>query len=260
MNKPWPDIAYLNDPDGHSKPLYFFNEVSSSLDEAWKLIAENRLPVWASILAKSQNSGRGRMGHTWQSPPGHLYAALRLPLEKKPFNGPGASLATAVLLASALNDFCLSINIKWPNDLISPQGKVGGILLEAKKNALVAGIGLNLQLPPEGDWQRDHRSIPAAALNFTVGPKIFWSQLAEKIFFHYNKIFADHEKVNLPQSAEKFLLWKGQKILLENPSTEPVCPHPHITGTLIGLAPDGALIVEKDLVHYKIWSGSLYKI
>ena len=260
MNESWPDIIYLNGPDGQAKPLYFLDEVGSSLDEAWKLIAEDRLPVWGSLLAKSQNKGRGRMGRTWQSPPGHLYAALRLPLEKEPFNGPGASLATAVLLASALNDFDFSINIKWPNDLISAQGKVGGILLEAKKNALVAGIGLNLTLPPEGEWQRDPRSIPAAALSFTVDPKIFWNQLAEKIFLYYNTIFFGHEKINLPQSAEKFLLWKGQEILLENPSTEPICPLPQITGKIIGLAPDGALIVEKDRTRYKIWSGSLYKM
>jgi hypothetical protein len=140
-------------PAGSDKtltPIYLYEETTSVFDLAWKLYGDNRLPVWGSVLAKIQTKGRGRAGRPWYSPAGHVYAALRLPVEP-PFVGTSASIGLALLISLVLEEmFSLKTMIKWPNDIVLDKKKVGGLLLEARNDAIIAGIGLNLISPP--DW------------------------------------------------------------------------------------------------------------
>ncbi len=99
------------------------------------------------VLAETQNSGRGRRGRGWQSPAGGgLYFSLllkpNLPLERVPL----LSLAASV----ALHEACGVGGLKWPNDLLAPDGrKLAGILLEGDLRGeelrhVLLGIGLNV--------------------------------------------------------------------------------------------------------------------
>ena len=101
----------------------------------------------AVVLAETQSSGRGRRGRGWQSPAGSgLYFSLLLkpdlPLERVPL----LSLAAGV----ALHEACGVGGLKWPNDLLSPDGrKLAGILLEGDLRGeelrhVLLGIGLNV--------------------------------------------------------------------------------------------------------------------
>ena len=102
------------------------------------------------FIAEEQTSGRGTKGRKWISPYGtNIYLSLAwkssIPINK--ING--LSLAVAVTISEMLNkELNLDIKIKWPNDLILKEQKVGGILIETsfKKNYLeiVIGVGLNV--------------------------------------------------------------------------------------------------------------------
>jgi BirA family biotin operon repressor/biotin-[acetyl-CoA-carboxylase] ligase len=207
----------------------------------------------------SQSAGRGRMGRLWQSPPGHVYGALRLPLAP-PFDGPGAALALSLFLAGALGDFGWALSLKWPNDLIFNGGKTGGILLEARSGILLAGVGLNLLAPPEGDWRlaRDPGTPPPAALPYPHGPRALWKALVKKIIMLYSCRLGFWTMAELGREAEKILWGRGEKVYVLRPAAEPPVTAERLTGRLAGLGPAGQLLVEDSGGgRRQIWSGTV---
>ncbi|MBO4318417.1 MAG: hypothetical protein J5855_09130 [Mailhella sp.] len=152
-------------------PVYCYQTVPTVLDIAHGLCDEGKLPVFGSVLAQAQTSGRGQMRRVWHSPPGNIYCAVRLP-EDGPFGGLSAAPALGAVLADSLASLGLPIALKWPNDLIiktgSGWGKTAGILLEKRKH-LIAGIGLNLAQAPPPEMLRADAVFPAASLLGAVG-------------------------------------------------------------------------------------------
>ena len=118
------------------------------------------------LRADVQQTGRGRMGRQWESPPGNLFASTIIRLQ--PNDPAAASLAFVAAVAahkaiSKLSPFAIA-QIKWPNDLLSLDGqKFCGILLERCDDAVVAGFGVNLAHHPEG-LDRPVTSIAAMGL------------------------------------------------------------------------------------------------
>jgi BirA family biotin operon repressor/biotin-[acetyl-CoA-carboxylase] ligase len=108
------------------------------------------MPEGALALADFQTAGRGRLGHTWEAPPG---AAILSSLLLKPPAGRKVaelSLVAGVAVADALEELLdLAVQIKWPNDVMLRRAKVSGILAEARDGAVVLGIGVNVNQTPE---------------------------------------------------------------------------------------------------------------
>jgi len=252
-------LEILNIETGNaSYPLFLCGAGTSSIDAAWEFLKAGRLPVWGALLLESQTAGRGRMGRQWQSPPGHIYGALRLPAAP-PFDGAGASLALAFFLAEALEDFGWSLELKWPNDLLFEGRKVCGILLENKGDSLVAGVGFNLLSPPAGDWaaERDPGAPPPGALPFDGAPAGLWAALVKKLIILYSEQFAGLDMKSLTALAERRLVWLGRKVRVERPASEPPAPSAGLSGRVLGLGPDGCLRLEGPNGEYALWSGSL---
>jgi BirA family biotin operon repressor/biotin-[acetyl-CoA-carboxylase] ligase len=108
-------------------------------------------------FAEQQSKGRGRQGRTWHSPKGaNIYCSLLWHFPQYQSDIASLSIAVAVMTVRALKKYGVnSIELKWPNDVLSRGRKLAGILLESlpvQENhiPLVVGIGLNLQLPTEG--------------------------------------------------------------------------------------------------------------
>ncbi len=110
--------------------------------------------VSGSVLAvELQTAGRGRLGRTWHSGLGNaLTFSLLWRFEKGLNSLSGLSLAIGVAVVRALKkQGGQGVQLKWPNDILAEQGKLGGILLEAQgdmlgPSAVVIGIGLNYRL------------------------------------------------------------------------------------------------------------------
>ena len=104
-------------------------------------------------VAEHQSAGRGRRGRSWLAAPG---AALCLSwawrFETLPAHIGSLGLAVGIAAARTLqSQGCASVGLKWPNDLVTPDGKVGGILIELVSEAagpalVVIGIGINVAL------------------------------------------------------------------------------------------------------------------
>ncbi|MDD4912587.1 MAG: biotin--[acetyl-CoA-carboxylase] ligase [Sideroxydans sp.] len=108
-----------------------------------------------SVLAVEwQSAGRGRMGRQWHSGLGDaLTFSLLWRFERGLAALSGLSLAVGVAVVRALRELGVTqAGLKWPNDVLLPDGKLAGILLEAHgdmlgPSAVVIGIGMNLSQP-----------------------------------------------------------------------------------------------------------------
>ena len=105
-------------------------------------------------LAEMQTAGRGRRGRkVWHSPrSGNLYLSVMRCGDFAPPRSAWFALTAAAEIISALAaDGVNGLGLKWPNDIYSShtgrEGKLGGVLVEAKGNRCVIGVGLNLHLP-----------------------------------------------------------------------------------------------------------------
>ena len=101
------------------------------------------LPIGSIVLADHQTAGRGRLDRRWEAPEGTALLASFV-LEPNPL----LSLAAGVAAAEACDS--RQVRLKWPNDLLLEERKLGGILVEATHDRAVCGIGINLTWSPEG--------------------------------------------------------------------------------------------------------------
>ena len=105
-------------------------------------------------IAEHQTAGRGRQDREWISAPGaSLCLSLAYTFSGQPDNLPGLTLAIGVAARNALNQTGIhDVRLKWPNDLVARDSKLGGILAETHVRAgagttVVAGVGINVDLP-----------------------------------------------------------------------------------------------------------------
>jgi BirA family biotin operon repressor/biotin-[acetyl-CoA-carboxylase] ligase len=108
------------------------------------------------VLANSQEKGRGRRGRVWISPAGvNIYMSIVLKPETNPADTTLITLMAAVACATALRNVTgIDVRIKWPNDLMVSDKKLGGILTELKVSRkkiafVIVGIGINLNIDIE---------------------------------------------------------------------------------------------------------------
>jgi BirA family biotin operon repressor/biotin-[acetyl-CoA-carboxylase] ligase len=103
-----------------------------------------------SILAEEQTAGLGRLQRAWSSPRGAgLYFSTLLQPTIPPDQWPLITFMTALAVGDALSEACdVNTDIKWPNDLLSGERKICGILAESLETptgrAVIVGIGINL--------------------------------------------------------------------------------------------------------------------
>ena len=141
--------------------ITFLNEAESSSN----LVLDkynNNCDEFTTVVVDHQTNGRGRRGKSWFSPKGNLYfSTLVIPKIEFKF-WPQLSFVSSLAVRSAINSFVhnddISINYKWPNDILIDCSKVSGILIETTKDnkALVVGIGINLISNPKKtkfNWQ-----------------------------------------------------------------------------------------------------------
>ncbi len=238
--------------------VWRFGEVSSSLDVAFLLSGRGWLDVWDSVQAVSQTSGRGQLRRHWVSPPGNIYAALRLP-SLPPFDGTAAAPAMGLLLACALRAEGWPVLLKWPNDLVlsPPDGprKLAGILLEERGGVLLAGIGVNVSFAPPDNALRADAALRAASLDRHPVPgrpaplaEELWQRLVKHVHSAYNNGHSLSEQWKT--RAEQLLLWRGRDVELIDGGRS-------VRGRLEGLTPAGGLRLLRNGRCEEWLSGSL---
>ena len=118
---------------------------SSSSDLAWQAAAEGA-PSGRAFLVGEQTAGRGRRGASWASARGGMYLSVLLRPSLLPHAYFGLSFVAALAIREELAARLAGhdVQLKWPNDVLVGGGKISGILLEARGEAIVIGTGVNI--------------------------------------------------------------------------------------------------------------------
>ena len=131
---------------GRFSDVRWFPEIDSTNRLAAEL-ARDGAPDGLVVVADHQTAGRGRRGRSWESRPG---SSLLASVVLRPVP-PLVTLAAGVAAAEACEAVAdVPVRLKWPNDVMSAGGKLGGILSELVGDAAVVGLGLNLSWAPPG--------------------------------------------------------------------------------------------------------------
>jgi BirA family biotin operon repressor/biotin-[acetyl-CoA-carboxylase] ligase len=160
-------------PSGYR--LAFHESIDSTNAEALRL-ADAGEPGGLWIWAAAQHSGRGRAGRSWTSPAGNLHASLLLRPRVPLVTALQLSLLAGIAAYDAVSALAAGagakppLRLKWPNDILLGDAKLGGILLESQTGterdtlAVVIGTGLNLFRAP-GDLGRPVTSLAEAGID-----------------------------------------------------------------------------------------------
>ena len=164
-----------------------------------KQIVEN----FTTVVAKTQTKGKGQMGSTWDSESGKnlIMSILIKDILKNTDEIFHLNVAIALSVIQLLEDLNLpKLSIKWPNDIMSDNKKLCGILIENSfksdnKIESIVGIGLNVN-------QKAFESLPKASSLAVVMDKEFELDLIlEQLIFQIKK------NCSLILSNQSAVLW-----------------------------------------------------
>ncbi len=177
--------------------LVYLPEAESTNTSAWQYYTpEEALPDRVLVITDHQVSGRGRAANTWHAQPG---AGLTLSLlVQSKINAEFSGLlpiAAGLAVSEAMQLLSITVGLKWPNDIMFADKKIGGILCESRINnnsvtGAVIGIGLNINDDP-GKFPPEIQES-ASSLAFEFG-KIFSREdilqhICSRLYFWIDKI------------------------------------------------------------------------
>ena len=130
-------------------------EVTGSTNDDLLKAGKVGAPHGYGLAARRQTAGRGRRGHKWDSTEGNLLLSIVLRPDVAPEDYSGLAAVCGLAVIEELESLGLAdeVRLKWPNDLYARGKKLGGILIEAARDAdgsqfAVAGIGINVAYTP----------------------------------------------------------------------------------------------------------------
>jgi BirA family biotin operon repressor/biotin-[acetyl-CoA-carboxylase] ligase len=118
------------------------------------------------VCSAQQTQGRGQHQRQWSSPEGNIYLSTLIQTKTALDGRLALEVALNILQMPSLQG--LSLQIKWPNDLYSAQGKWGGILVEPlSPHQAIVGVGINLNTPPVENADQPITSLAMLGLAHT---------------------------------------------------------------------------------------------
>jgi BirA family biotin operon repressor/biotin-[acetyl-CoA-carboxylase] ligase len=203
-----------------------------------RAFAENRAVL---LAAEEQTAGRGRRGRRWRSARGDgaTFSILRR-MRCAPSALAGLSLAMGVAVARALRSLgARTTALKWPNDLLVGDAKLGGILVETRQQgsetAAVIGIGINCRAAPALAVRLRRR---IAALDSVLRPPVARNALIGTVAREVLGALEAFERSGLAAFVED---WRRLHALEGRRLRVRLADGRSLTGVASGLARDGAL-------------------
>lgn len=130
-------------------PVHVAEVTGSTQDDAMdRLVAGSE--HGSVFVAERQSFGRGRLGRAWLTTPGNLLFSLVVRNVATDGDSAGSLTIAASIGAARAIEQCVGVSllIKWPNDLMLAQAKVGGILISVRRPHAVIGVGINVGTAP----------------------------------------------------------------------------------------------------------------
>lgn len=197
--------------------------------------AVQRAPEGLWLRADAQDGGRGRLGRIWESPKGNLFASTIVRLRDTDPSPASLAFVTAVAVFDAVRLMAPQVHIcvKWPNDIITPDGaKLCGVLLERAADVVVVGIGLNLVWHP----QNLEREVTDLLTRGATPPDAQTAvEIVADVFARYLAIWRQSGLEVIVRHWEARAHPRGTALSAKLPDGE------HLDGLYAGLNEDGAL-------------------
>lgn len=227
-----------------AETLLWYPTIDSTNDEAKRLAARGA-PHGTVLIADHQTKGRGRMGRTFQSPGGKgIYLSLILRPHCKPDQLMHLTCAVAVAMCDAVEAACgIRPGVKWINDLILENRKLGGILTELSLNAdgtvnyAVVGIGINCS-QTAGDFPEELRCIAISletALNKPVSRHLLAAEMIRALEITDRALLPKHYGILNTYRSDCITI--GKEVLVHTPAE-------NLQGLAVDVDSDGALVVR----------------
>jgi BirA family biotin operon repressor/biotin-[acetyl-CoA-carboxylase] ligase len=239
-------------------------EVFAEIDSTNTYLLEQDAPAAGKhrvAIADHQTAGRGRHDREWVSAPGSsLCLSLAYTFPSRPDNLPGLTLAIGVAALNALRNAGVDdVYLKWPNDLVAQDGKLGGMLAESQFRGaggatVVAGIGINFDLPVR--LVRDYASrwaqravdlgklVAKPPSRETVSAALI-DQLVESLLLFETRGFSP-----FVDAWRQYDWLRGREITVEQADGP-------VSGTAHGIDNDGALLLRDGNSVSRVISGSI---
>jgi BirA family biotin operon repressor/biotin-[acetyl-CoA-carboxylase] ligase len=217
-----------------------------------------------ACIAEYQSGGRGRRGRRWFSPLGHgLCLSVSWCYEVAPRDLAALGLVIGVAVAEALTQLVptQSVQLKWPNDIVTDGGKLGGILVDVAGESggplrVVIGIGVNVRASPglSAEVDADGGSLQPATLDSLVpGGAVSRNQLAGCLMNALHSNLSEFASTGFSAFAPR---WRARDYLLGRPVTI-TGGSQKLNGIAQGIADDGALLLAVNNVLTPVFSGDV---
>lgn len=198
-----------------------------------------------ALAAEVQTAGRGRRGRVWHSSLGHtLTFSLLWHFAQGARELAGLSLAVGIGLARALRAAgAREAQLKWPNDVVLPAGKLAGILIEMQGDVLgpssaVIGVGVNVRADARVRAAVDQ---PVADLETMAGAAVDRNVLLVGLLRELSAVIGVFARQGFaPLRAE----WQELHVHQDQPVQLLLPDGRAVAGIARGVAEDGALLLE----------------
>ena len=206
------------------------------------LIGQISLEDFAVVTARYQTKGRGQRATIWQSEKDKnlIISILKKEIDLNPQHQFLLNIVVSLAVFKTLQAFKIpKLSIKWPNDILSHDKKIGGILIELilKKNTIdkaIIGIGLNIN-------QTTFKDLPSASsLQNITGIHYDLDELLHKLLDNFKYYFSIKNTAELWTTYENLLFRK------DKPSTFVSLNGDLFSGIIKGVSQRGKLMVKTE--------------
>lgn len=201
------------------------------------------------LIAEEQTAGQGRLARAWTSPRGDgLYVSVLLRPNGVPTGQWGwIALLAGVALVRTARFAGAQAALKWPNDLLLglDRHKGAGVLAEARGDAVILGMGLNVSTTAD-DIPVGPGGLPATSLAAVGATVLDRTELAAKLLAELAELLDSWlGNAGDPHASGLYAEYKGncatigQRVRVELPAEQ-------VTGVATSLTGDGTLLVKTD--------------
>jgi BirA family transcriptional regulator, biotin operon repressor / biotin---[acetyl-CoA-carboxylase] ligase len=224
-------------------PIEWRDSVASTNDVI-KQAARAGAPAWSAVVAERQTAGRGRQGRAWLSSAGNLFLSVLLRPRLAAESAGVLPLTAGVAAAEAAAQWGVDARLKWPNDLVVGERKLGGVLVEASTgregiDSVVVGIGINLALDPETAPPALRGTVTSVRRESGRDPGVAAAAAAvlDRLAVWYDALARDGPPMVLGAWRARSAPWWGRAV-------EARCGDVVLRGVVRGLDGRGALILD----------------
>ena len=245
------------------------NETKSTNDDLLARWRAGELIDPVARIAHKQTAGKGRAGRAWlTNPEDSLCFSLAFPFKRTPAELSGLSLLVGLAVVSGIAQACdlsetelhaAGLRLKWPNDLLLNNSKLGGILIEGGQTKvgdptwMIIGIGINLRNAEVIEANLDGGlkvSVLTQLTKSVPDVEYLWLKLIASLEHH----LTEFDLHGFKPCQERWLQWdayRDQPVCISGAGKDP------IYGTACGVDETGALLLQQDNKTIAIHAGDV---